>query len=166
MAARVLIDESLPRVEVPRRVLHEICQHAIEAEPEECCGLVIGDRRGRYQEVARCRNDMTQHHRNDPRSFPRDGRRAYWMNELDYQRVDSAARARGLAVTAVYHSHVGADAYLSELDMRYAAHAAFPFPESDHFVVSIIEHRIDRIGAFLSRGRGAFVGHRAEASES
>lgn len=166
MAARVLIDESLPAVELPRRVMHEICQHALEAVPEECCGLVIGGTRGRYHEVARCRNDMTQHHRNDPKRFPRDGRRAYWMNELDYQRVEDDARARGLAVTAIYHSHVGADAYLSELDMRFAAHAAFPFPDSDHFVVSIVDRRIGRIGAFLARGRGAFEGHLAAASES
>jgi proteasome lid subunit RPN8/RPN11 len=88
------------------------------------------------------------------------------MNELDYQRVDSEARARGLAVTAIYHSHVGADAYLSELDMRYAAHAAFPFPDCDHFVVSIVDQRVERIGVFLTRGRGAFEGHRAEASAS
>jgi len=162
---RVEIDESLPPVAISRRVLLEVCQHAIETAPEECCGLVIGGAALRYEEVARCRNDMTLHHRLDPESYPRDGRHAYWMNELDYQRVDGEARARGRGITGIYHSHVGADAYLSELDMQYAEHALFPFPESDQLVVAVLDGRVGRVGLFLARPRGGFEGRRVVASE-
>lgn len=166
MARRVQIDESLPPVAISRRILHEICQHALETLPEECCGLVVGTAGRRYEEVARCRNDMTQHHRLDPGSFPRDGCRAYWMNELDYQRVDLEARTRGRAITGIYHSHVGEDAYLSELDIRFAESAFFPFPESDHFVVAVVDGRVSRVGLFLALARVRFEGRLVVASEA
>lgn len=164
VARRVEIDDSLSPLPISRRILHEVCQHALEAVPEECCGLLLGGAGRRYEEVARCRNDMTQRHRLDPAAHPRDGHRAYWMNELDYQRVDAEARARGRAVTGIYHSHVGADAYLSELDIRYAESALFPFPESDQLVVAVVDGRVTRIGLFLAQSRGGFEGRLVVAS--
>lgn len=163
---RVEIDDSLSPVPLPRRVLHEVCQHALEAVPEECCGLVVGGAALRYEEVARCRNDMTLRHRQDPSGFPRDGRQAYWMNEVDYQRVDQDARSRGRGITGIYHSHVGADAYLSELDLRFAESDLFPFPGSDQLVVAVVDGRVSRVGLFLLRPRGGFEGRRVVASET
>ena len=36
------------------------------------------------------------------------------MNELDYMQAQEHAEGKGDAVTAVYHSHVGAGVYFSE----------------------------------------------------
>ena len=71
---------------------------------------------------------MNRHHRRDPFNYPRDARHAFHMRETDYQRVVREAEARGLRVTGIYHSHVNADAYFSELDQEFASQPLFPFP--------------------------------------
>jgi len=43
------------------RVLNEMCTHALETRPEECCGLVSGSPdtpRSRFLHVHRCRADL------------------------------------------------------------------------------------------------------------
>ena len=112
MRRRVDVDEGLPPVVIPGRILNELFTHALEMEtdpPEECCGLIVGDEREPFRRLVRCRNDMTQRHRGDPDSYPRDGGEAFYMNEVDYQRALELAKDAGESVTAVYHSHGSGD---------------------------------------------------------
>lgn len=156
---RVEVDSELPPAVLPVAVLNEVFAHAREAEPEECCGLILGDESVRHRQVVRCRNDMTLYHQRDPEIHPRDGREAFYMNELDYLRAAREAEARGQHVTGVYHSHVGFGVYFSELDQEYAAQPLFPFPDADHLVVSVIGGQV--VGQALFRrepGPGPFVG--------
>ncbi len=171
MGRRVDVDETLPPVrvaaELPTDVWHELCQHAIECLPEECCGLVVGDDRQRYQRSVKCKNDMTRLHAQDPQTYPRDGRNAFYMNEVEYLRVRDEAEAAGQRVTAIYHSHVGYGAYLSEMDLDYAEHVLFPFPDADQIVLSVFDRKVGPSGLFRrSAGEngspGDFVGHRIE----
>ena len=134
---RIDVDGSLEPVEIPAAIVSELLQHAREELPEECCGLVVGGAAQRYRRLVRCRNDMTRRHREDPCAFPLDGRAAFWMNEADYVQVSKEAQADGETVTAVYHSHVGTGAYLSTMDLEYARHALFPFPDADQIVVGV-----------------------------
>ena len=145
---RVDVDETLPSVEVPRRILNELYAHAIETLPEECCGLIVGVEGRRFNRLHRCRNGMTKKHRENPAEYPRDGTRGFYMSELDYMRVDEEALAAGENVTVVYHSHVGAGAYLSEMDRAYAEHDLFPFPEADHIVVAVLDRKVDSVAFF------------------
>ena len=137
MSQAISIDASAAALRIPGRVLNELCTHARETQPEECCGLVSGDETVRFRNVHRCRNDMTRQHEVDPESYPRDGRHAFHMNELDYMRAQKDAEEQGHMVTAVYHSHVAAGVYLSELDLQFANHALFPFPQASHIVVAV-----------------------------
>ena len=75
---RVEVDESQASIELPRRILNELYNHALETIPEECCGLIIGGVDDRYRELVRCRNEMTMHHEKDPIAYPRDGREAFF----------------------------------------------------------------------------------------
>lgn len=145
---RVDIDLSLAPVEVAGRVVNEFCAHALESLPEECCGLLAGNSIVRFRSVHRCRNEMTKMHQQDPQIFPRDGREAFYMNELDYCRAQEAAAALNEVVTAVYHSHVGYGAYFSEMDQEFAMHELFPFPGVDHIVISTIDRKVGQIGLF------------------
>jgi proteasome lid subunit RPN8/RPN11 len=159
------VDEALPAVEIPGRILNELFTHALETLPEECCGLIVGDDRERFGRLARCRNEMTQRHRSDPDSYPRDGREAFCMNEGDYQLVLEEAENAGEHVTAVYHSHVSTGAYLSETDLQYAESALFPFREADQIVVAVFERRVTGVGIFQRMGIGrSFVGRRLESA--
>ena len=158
MGRRVDVDEALAPVTVPGRVLNELCAHALETLPEECCGLIAGSAAERFGHVIRCRNDMTSLHHRDPDTYPRDGRRAFYMNEHDYLRAQERADAAGEQVTAVYHSHVGVGAYLSELDLEYAEHELFPFPRAAHIVLAVYERKVGSLGLFERDPGIGFVG--------
>jgi len=142
------LDETAPPVGIDGAVLHELCAHALEAQPDECCGLVTGNDLARYQAVYRCRNEMTARHIADPVAFPRDGTEAYLMNELDYLRGQSEAEEAGRKVTAVYHSHVGAGVYLSEMDLEFACAPLFPFPDAAQIVLAVWDEIVSGVGIF------------------
>jgi proteasome lid subunit RPN8/RPN11 len=146
------MDEPELPVPIPARILNEICEHARETDPEECCGLVLSEGTLRYGRAVRCQNEMTQRHEQDPEEFPRDNRAAYFMSERDVIAVVREAERTGALVTAVYHSHVGAGAYLSEQDLAYARHALFPFPHADQIVLSVYEQRVREIKLFVRSG--------------
>ena len=148
-------DEQAQPIGIPARILNELCEHAREAEPEECCGLVLSDGGLRYGRAVRCRNEMTRRHEEDPAEFPRDSRSAYYMSMRDVLEVSREAERSGEHVTAVYHSHVGAGAYLSKDDLSYAQHALFPFPHADQIVLSVFDHTVREIKIFV-RSDGEF----------
>jgi proteasome lid subunit RPN8/RPN11 len=149
-------------VRIPPPILHEMMKHALEAGPEECCGLIVGDARQRFRHVHRCHNEMTAKHNDDSVQFPRDNRSAFYMNELEVERVLRDAERAGEHVTAVYHSHVGAGAYLSDMDFEHAQRQLFPFPEADWIVLAVVEQSVREVALFRRGGPQGFVGHRVE----
>ncbi len=160
------LDLHSPPVVVSGRVLNELCAHALETQPEECCGLLAGNGSERFASVLRCRNEMTRKHRGDPASFPRDGREAYYMNEIDFLRSQEQVEQRGEVLTAVYHSHVGAGAYFSELDQEFAEHDFFPLPEAAHVVVAVWDRRVSQVGVFeRAFDNGPLTGRLLQARE-
>jgi adenylyltransferase/sulfurtransferase len=160
MYRRIDVDDSLAPIGLPADLLHELCKHALETQPEECCGLVLGDTERRFQQLVRCRNEMTALHRKDPVAHPRDGRAAFYMSAHDYLKALDDAEAAGLGVTAVYHSHVGVGAYLSEMDQEYAAQPLFPFPDADQIVIPVYDRTVRPVAIFR-RGADRFAGHPA-----
>jgi proteasome lid subunit RPN8/RPN11 len=137
------MDESELPVTIPARVLNELRAHARESSPEECCGLVFRAGAQRYGRAVRGHNVMTQRRAEDPELFHVDNRSAYYMSERDVLDAIRAQEEEGALVTAVYHSHVGAGAYLSDSDLSYARHALFPFPRADHIVLSVLGDRVE-----------------------
>jgi proteasome lid subunit RPN8/RPN11 len=130
----VEIDANLVPLEMPGGVFDDLCKHAREAHPEECCGLIFGTVEQRFARAVLCRNEMTQRHGEDPVRFPRDNRTGFWMSQADYGRA--LAEAGGdERVTAVYHSHVDFGVYLSEHDLDYAEPGVFP--DADQIVISV-----------------------------
>lgn len=165
---QIEIDEHAPARVIPGRLLNELFTHALETRPEECCGLVTGSAADPFRSAHRCRNTMTQQNRNDPKAYPRDGTEAYYMSELDYLRAQKEAESRGERVTAVYHSHVAAGVYLSEMDQDFADHPLFPFPDAAQIVLAVGPQKVDRVlsaGVFERDANGRFRGRRLEAGE-
>jgi proteasome lid subunit RPN8/RPN11 len=166
MREQIPIDPNATHVPVSGRLLNELCTHALETRPEECCGLVTGVAGDRFRNVHRCRNTMTLQHQNDPVNYPRDGHHAYYMSETDYLRAQQEAESCGEEITAVYHSHVTAGVYLSEMDQDFADHELFPFPMAAQIVLAVGAQRVDRIlsaGIFERDAGGHFRGRTLEA---
>ena len=139
---RVELNRKLAPVAVPATVLNELCRHALDAVPEECCGMITGTAQDPFSNVRRMANVMTRMHVSDAAAFPRDGRTGYYMAEAEYLKAQKEAEARGERVTALYHSHVDADAYLSAEDLTYAESPLFPFPGALQIVLSVMGDRV------------------------
>jgi proteasome lid subunit RPN8/RPN11 len=148
VSGHVEVNPELAPVVIPGRLLNEIYTHALEIHPEECCGLLTGKRAGRFDAVHRCRNVMTLRHRENPVAYPRGGQYAFHMEGDDYVQVLKEAEAAGERVTGIYHSHVEAGAYFSDLDQEFALQELFPFPKVDHIVVSVVERVVKGVAAF------------------
>jgi proteasome lid subunit RPN8/RPN11 len=104
---------------------------------------------------------MTALHHKDPDTHTRDGRAAFYMNEHDYLKGVEEAEVAGMDVTAVYHSHVGAGAYLSEMDLEYAAQPLFPFPDADQIVLPVYDRTVRQVAIFRPCA-GGYTGHPTE----
>ena len=78
-------------------------EHAREAAPDECCGLLIGDST-RITAAIRARNRAE------------DARRRYLVDPQDHFAALRRARTEGLEVIGAYHSHPRSDAVPSPTD--------------------------------------------------
>jgi len=128
-------------MKLDKETIREIYQHALEAYPEECCGIITGD--GRGQTVHRCKNIQNSLHAEDPESFPRDARTAYVIDRKEFDNIIALAKRQGKEVIAFYHSHPEHEAYFSTEDV--AAQTVFgepEFPEAAHVVVSVIGGKV------------------------
>ena len=169
VSKRIDPDPELESCSIPSDVLHELCRHALDVAPEECCGLVIGTEQVRFLRAVRVTNVMTKMHVADAMAFPRDARHAYYMSESEYLQAIKEAEQRGERVSAIYHSHFGQGCYLSQDDLAFAAHPLFPFPNAAQLVLSLIGDRaggrVREVGIFEPTGPPAhtFSGRRLEA---
>ena len=85
-------------------------EHAVEAYPNECCGAMVGAADGdtkTVREAMRLAN-----------AFAGAQAARYELRPEDLLAADSAARARGLDLIGIYHSHPDCDAYFSKTDLE------------------------------------------------
>lgn len=148
MRERLDINPDLPPITVPGRVFNEMCSHALDAVPEECCGLITGSSKTPFMGVNRITNLMNKMHLSDPEQYPRDARVGYYMAETEYLSAQIQAEERGEFVTGVYHSHLNAGAYLSGEDRAYAENPLFPFPGAFQIILSVAGGRIKEVACF------------------
>lgn len=167
MTDRVELDLDRERCRLPSDVLNELCRHALDVAPEECCGLLLSPlSEPDPSRVVRITNVMTKMHVADPDAFPRDARHAYYMSEVEYLRAIQEAEERAERVSAVYHSHFGQGCYLSQDDIAFASHPLFPFPDADQIVISLLDGQVQQIGRFAPNpdAPGGFEGRLVEAT--
>jgi proteasome lid subunit RPN8/RPN11 len=135
----------------------DIARHAVDAFPEECCGVIVSN--GNSDNVRRCTNIQNTLHARDPQTYPRDATIAYAMDVKELESIIKEADASGARIKAFYHSHPGHEAYFSEEDKAFATPFGEPtFPDSAQIVISVYDRAVKGIRAYAwSREKEDFI---------
>ena len=109
--------------------------HAEKTYPRECCGAMLGHKQGENKTVSDAvplENSYAgaQHDR-------------YELKPEDLLAADKAARARGLDLIGIFHSHPDCPAYFSETDLKNSC------PWYSFVVLSIHNGKFDHANCFL-----------------
>ncbi len=124
---------------IPKMILAEMFAHALERDPEECCGVLIGAH-GVAESSRRMRNE-----------HPQPVRR-YQMSPLELMDAEEAADATGRRIVAIYHSHTFTQAYPSQTDVRNAVDSGWIDPI--YVLVSLVEKTRPIVRAYEINERG------------
>ena len=92
---RLDINPDLTPIAMPGWVFNEMCSHALDAVPEECCGLITGRPDAPFLGLSRITNVMNKMHLSDPEQYPLDARVGYYMAETEYLSAMLQAEERG-----------------------------------------------------------------------
>lgn len=108
-------------MEIPAEIRDAMVQHALEEDPNECCGILAGA--GRI---------VLQHYRitnteKSPYRYSMDGRE---LNQVLRELDDN-----GWEMQVIYHSHTHSPAYPSDTDVRLAAN----WPDPYYLLVSLMD---------------------------
>lgn len=144
-------------LELSEAAFAAVVAHALEAYPDECCGVVLGGHGG--DEVHRLVNLQNTLHATDPETFPRDARTAYTLDPRELEAVLKRGENRGLAFKALYHSHPDHDAYFSAEDKACATPFGEPtYPDAAQIVLSVVNGSVGRVAVYTwSSDAGDFV---------
>ena len=118
---------------IPKTVLASMISHALETDPEECCGVLIGDD-DKAEQARRIRNAHSE------------PIRRYEMPPMDLMRAESEAEAKGRKIVAIYHSHTHTQAYPSQTDVNNAVQSWWTEPY--YVLISLVEKTRPIVRAF------------------
>lgn len=147
---------------IPDKFFKKIRAQAERDYPNETCGILIGPKsdQKKIQEIYPCRNVQDEYHAQDPVSFPRTARTAYFIEPRELLRIQREAREKGCEMRVIYHSHTDAGAYFSEEDQRIALSEEEPaYPGVSYLVVSVKDGKTQQCSLFhWDEGKKAFLG--------
>ena len=98
-------------ITVPSNFVDEMIEHAVQENPNECCGILAG-KDGLISALYRVRNSTPSPYR-------------YVMDPKDQMNVMKESDELGLDLMAFYHSHTHSPAYPSETDTRMAVESGW-----------------------------------------
>jgi proteasome lid subunit RPN8/RPN11 len=127
--------------------LEALRDHAREAYPNECCGLIL--RRGGVEAIRRIPNIQDELHAADPERYPRTARVAYYMDGKELLAVLNEVDRDDWEVAAFYHSHPDHEAYFSQEDMERALFQGEPlYPDTAYVIIALDAAEIREVKAF------------------
>jgi proteasome lid subunit RPN8/RPN11 len=121
---------------------------AAEAEyPEECCGLLFRGPAG--SEVVPMPNLQNKLHEENPETYKRDARTAYFIDPQEMEWIGTEKKAGGMELEAIFHSHPDVESYFSETDSEAAAVFGEPTcPGVVYLVYSVVAGKVADLKAF------------------
>ena len=115
---------------LPKAYADEIIAHALEEDPNECCGVLSSNQNGQACKLTRITN--AEHSPN-----------RYSMEPQELLRVLRENDDNGWDLLAVYHSHTHTEAYPSDTDLSLAT-----LPEARYILVSVMDKANPVLRAF------------------
>lgn len=106
---------------IPKEIAEKIIQHAIDDNPNECCGILAGTG-DRVIGQWRITNAEASPYR-------------YRMDPKEFLEVNNAIDEAEWEILAFYHSHTRTEAYPSDTDVRLAR--LVDWPEAYYLLVSL-----------------------------
>ena len=124
---------------IGRQFADEMIAHAIEEDPNECCGILAG-KDGSVSQLYRITNTAQSPFR-------------YLMDSQEQLNADRDAEDKGLEFLAFYHSHTHSPAYPSQTDVRMALESGWL--DIDYVLVSLENRTSPKIATFHIGDDGA-----------
>ncbi len=117
-------------MEIPAEIRDAMVEHALEEDPNECCGILAG-----------AGGIVLQHYRitnteKSPYRYSMDGRE---LNQVLRELDDN-----GWEMQVIYHSHTHSPAYPSDTDVRLAAN----WPDPYYLLVSLMDKQSPDVRLF------------------
>jgi proteasome lid subunit RPN8/RPN11 len=109
--------------------------HAEKTYPNECCGAMLGRARDGVKTVSEAVPLEN--------SFAGEQGARYELRPEDLLEADKAARAKGMDLIGIFHSHPDCEAYFSETDLNNSC------PWYSFVVLSIKQGKFDHANSFL-----------------
>ena len=122
-------------IEVEAHAWQTMLLHAERTYPNECCGAMLGHVRGERKTVTRALPLEN--------SYAGEQGARYELRPEDLLSAERAARAEGLDLIGIFHSHPDADAYFSETDLKNSC------PWYSFVVLSVHRGRFDHANSFV-----------------
>jgi adenylyltransferase/sulfurtransferase len=132
-------EAALPIV-IPVPLLRACFDHGRRTYPEEACGFLTGPDgdAGTLTAAHAIPNVQQRLHTEDPATYPRTAREAYFLDPKVRLPLERRLREEGQAVRVIYHTHPDVGAYFSEEDQRKALWNGEPlFPGLVYLVCGI-----------------------------
>ena len=115
--------------------------HALEQDPQECCGVLLGSSDDEATEFVKVKNVADEKERR------------YSMDPLEQSAAEQRADADGKSITGIFHSHTFTQAYPSTTDVRNAVNSMWTTPA--YVLVSLVEKTRPVVRAFRISDDGA-----------
>ena len=136
-------------LKVHHAALHKIKLHAMQAYPEECCGVLLGGVDGGTRTV--CDVLEIRNARDENR-----GQR-FLISPDDYRLAERQARNEGVELLGFYHSHPDHPAQPSQFDLDHA------MPWCSYVITSVVDRLPNAVRSWvLLDDRSAFQEERVE----
>ena len=116
-------------LELEKTYVDQIVAHALEDDPDECCGILAGP----GESVTKLYWMTNTEH--SPYRYNMDPRELF----LTYREIED----NGWDLVAIYHSHTYSPAYPSATDVRLAT-----WPDAYYILVSLMDHDNPAVRAF------------------
>ena len=128
---------------LPKGMIDEMVQHAIDDLPNECCGVITGNG-SQATKLYRTRNAEASPFR-------------YSIDPRDLLRIEREMDEADQSVLVIYHSHVASDAYPSPTDVRLSQWQGTDppvelYPGAYYVLVSLKDRDNPSVRAFQIKG--------------